>query len=75
MWVVCLCAAGAQQLPPLLENWRMTAEGGVRGNVYGKEGFDDGEPATTSEVAERVGNVVTTISGSKSVPRRKPPLP
>ena len=62
---------------PRLEEWQWNGDK-LDGLVYGKPGFKDGTPMTTSEVpeAQRFADHVVTSSGSTYVlgaPRGEPP--
>ena len=54
---------------PRLEGWQWRADGSLEGFVYGKPGYREGEPMTTSEVpeAQRFAGHVVTASGSTYV--------
>ena len=54
---------------PRLEGWKFREDGSLDGFVFGKAGYRDGEPMTTSEVPEsgRFPDHVVTASGSTYV--------
>jgi hypothetical protein len=50
---------------PILENWEVLPDGRVKGAVYGRKGFTEGQEITTGAVVKRTATEVTTNSGSK----------
>jgi len=50
---------------PILENWEVLPDGRVKGAVYGRKGFTEGQEITTGAVVKRTTTEVTTNSGSR----------
>ena len=50
---------------PTLENWEVLGDGRVKGAVFGRRGFPDGQEITTGAVVSRTSTEVQTNSGSR----------
>ena len=59
---------------PTLENWEVLSDGRVKGAVYGREGFPDGQEITTGAVVSRTSTEVKTNSGSRYRLGKKKPI-
>lgn len=58
---------GSSESIPILENWEVLPDGRVKGAVYGRKGFTEGQEITTGAVVKRTSTEVTTNSGSRSM--------
>jgi hypothetical protein len=50
---------------PILENWEVLPDGRIKGAVYGRKGFTEGQEITTGAVVKRTATECTTNSGSR----------
>lgn len=50
---------------PILENWEVLPDGRIKGAVYGRKGFSEGQEITTGAVVKRTATECTTNSGSR----------